>query len=167
MFILIQPYSSPSPSLSPSLCLPLSPSSWFVLHGIIRSFQTICWFNSEVTDNTVFIISPVLYPKWVVENFLNTFYSLKYMLLLMKVSPQRISPLSTTNPIFIYNWNGGLSFRSFSNVIAIMMDFQIILKRLVMLTHLKLLAVYLSFFVASKYLFCSLEFKDSLNSFWD
>ena len=34
-----------------------------------------------------------------------------------------------------------------------------------MLTHLKLLAVYLSFFVASKYLFWSLEFKDSVNMF--
>ena len=86
------PFPHPLPP-SPSLFLPLWPSPRFAHHGIIRSFQTISWFNSEVTDNTVFIMNPVLCPKWVAENFLNPFYSLKFMLLLIQVSPQRISSL--------------------------------------------------------------------------
>ena len=86
------PFPHPLPP-SPSLFLPLWPSPRFVHHGIIRCVQAISWFNSEVTDNTIFIMNPVLYPKWVAENFLNPFYSLKLMLFLIQVSPQRISSL--------------------------------------------------------------------------
>ena len=84
------------------------------------------FFNSEVSSYTVFqqTLCCTQHMFW-------TPFSLSGTCFTNTISPQRISSLARVSPIFIYRWNGFLSFRSVSNVIASIMYFQVILKRII------------------------------------
>lgn len=92
----------------------------------------------KVSSSTILLIDPVLHTVWVTGMLLDMLSSQIHA----SVNTPKAPTPQQNAPIFFYNLNAILSSRSISNVTASMMRFQITLKRISMLPHLKYLVVY-------------------------